>query len=109
MVESTLLMRDISASPHRFVLTGDFNALPHSSSIALITATESTLGTKDLTAGISRSAHGFGDPNLDKSCKIDYIFSNLPANAEESYVVADDDSCGNYYSDHYALCAFVEI
>lgn len=108
-VESALLMRDIAANPYRFVLTGDFNARPNDPSISLITATENCLGTKDLTAGISRSAHGFGDPNLDKNCKIDYIFSNLPADAEESYLVDDDDSCGNYYSDHYALCAFVEI
>lgn len=108
VVESTLLLRDIAASPYKFVLTGDFNARPDSTSIGQILATADALGTQDLTANLPDSFHGFGRENFTP-VKIDYIFSNLPASAEESYAVADDDSCGHYYSDHNALCAFVEI
>ena len=108
VIESALLMRDVAANPYKFVLTGDFNATPHTPSIDMILATADTLGTQDLTANISSSFHGFGRENFTP-VKIDYIFSNLPANVEESYAIADDDSCGHYYSDHNALCAFVEI
>ncbi len=108
VVESVILMRDISANPYKFVLTGDFNAMPESNSIRQILSTEVSLGTVDLTANISDSFHGFGRENFTP-VKIDYIFSNLPGDPAESYKVADDDSCGHYYSDHNALCAFVEI
>ena len=108
IVESVILMRDIAASPYKFVLTGDFNAEPDSDSIKQILSTEASLGTADLTANIPDSFHGFGRENFTP-VKIDYIFSNLPSDPAESYKVADDDSCGHYYSDHNALCAFVEI
>ena len=107
LVECAALMQDVAASPFSFVLTGDFNARPDSSAIALVRATESQLGTVDATAHIVGSFHGFRGDVRDK--KIDYIFTNLPVDPARSYAVLDDDACGCYYSDHHALCAFVEV
>ena len=108
VVESTILMRDIASNPYPFVLTGDFNAQPDAASIAQILKTNGILGTVDATAQVKDSFHGFGRENFTP-VKIDYIFTNLPTDPAESYAVADDNSCGHYYSDHNALCAFVEI
>lgn len=107
VVESTILLRDIAANPYKFILTGDFNARPDSASIAHILATESSLGTVDLTALIPTSFHGFDLPNFEPT-KIDYIFSNLPGDPAKSYAVPAH-LLGDHYSDHNALCAFVEI
>ena len=106
--DTTKMVVDSTASPYKFVLTGDFNAVPDSDSIKQILSTGESLGTVDLTADIPDSFHGFGRENFTP-VKIDYIFSNLPSDPAESYKVSDDDSCGHYYSDHNALCAFVEI
>ncbi len=107
VAECTLLARELTASRFGFVVTGDFNALPSSPEIGLITATEAKLGTVDATREIKGSFHGFrGDVGTHK---IDYIFTNLPTDPNESYAIADDDSCGHYYSDHHALCAWVEF
>ena len=107
ITECAAVMQRLSASPWKFVLTGDFNDRPDAPSIKCITETAATLGTVDTTAGILGSFHGFtGDV---KNHKIDYIFTNLPTNVEQSYAVADEGRDGVYYSDHLALCAFVEI
>lgn len=109
VIESAILMRDISASPYKFVLTGDFNARCPAPSIDVILASADTLGTVDATAHIQGSFHGFSKAEPYPG-KIDYIFTNLPTDPEQSYAVVDDNSDGRpYYSDHHALCAFVEI
>ena len=41
--------------------------------------------------------------------KIDYIFTNLPADADRAYSVEDRHKDGIYISDHYPIVAFVEI
>ncbi|MBQ2734382.1 MAG: endonuclease/exonuclease/phosphatase family protein [Clostridia bacterium] len=107
IVECATLMRAVAASPLKFVITGDFNACSGSPEITLIEETAEELGTVDACSGITGSFHGFTG-QLGKK-KIDYIFTNLPTDPTESYGVPDDDSCGCYYSDHNALCAFVEI
>jgi endonuclease/exonuclease/phosphatase family metal-dependent hydrolase len=107
VVESTILMRDIASSPYQFILTGDFNAQPDSTSITMIKATNTSLGTVDLTELIPNSFHGFDREGL-VPVKIDYIFSNLPGDPSESYAVPAHLFEG-HYSDHNALCAFVEI
>ncbi len=107
VLECAFLMRSIGASAFRYVLTGDFNALPESPEIHLIRETAEELGTVDATSQIKGSFHAFRGDVEDQ--KIDYIFTNLPTDPQESYAVEDDDSCGCYYSDHHALCAFVEI
>ena len=107
LIECALLMRDVAKSPYPFIITGDFNDYPHSSPITLVLSTAPELGTVDATKHIKGSFHGFkGEVG---NCKIDYIFTNLPTNPAASYAVTDDDNCGNYYSDHHALCAIVEL
>ena len=107
VAECTMLVQRLFESPFQFVLTGDFNDYPDSPSITTITSTERTLGTVDTTKGIGGTFHGFtGDV---KNRKIDYIFTNLPTDPTASYAVADVARDGVYYSDHLALCAFVEI
>lgn len=106
LAECTLLLHDIAANAHPFVLTGDFNACPDEAAITMIKGTKELLGTVDVSASLGGTFHGFGqcDP-----IKIDYIFTNLPADPARCYAVADDDSCGCYYSDHNAVCAYVTI
>ena len=108
IVESALLLKDISESPFPYVLTGDFNATPDSAVIKTILATNGRLGTVDATAGVGPTFHNFGriDPPKDK---IDYIFTNMKTDPTESYLIPDDNKCGYYYSDHYAVCAYVSI
>jgi len=107
IVECATLMRAVAGSPWKFVITGDFNACSGSPEITLIEETAEELGTVDACRNIAGSFHGFTGQVGKK--KIDYIFTNLPTDPTESYAVPDDDSCGCYYSDHNALCAFVEI
>ncbi|MBQ5893261.1 MAG: endonuclease/exonuclease/phosphatase family protein [Clostridia bacterium] len=106
LAECTLLLHDAATHGLPFVMTGDFNACPDEPSITMITGTNEELGTQDLTANLAPTFHGFG--KVEK-IKIDYIFSNLPADPARSYAVPDDDSCGCYYSDHNAVCAYVTI
>lgn len=106
IAECVLLAKELAASRFGFVVTGDFNALPSSTEISMLLA-DNRLGIVDATKKIKGSFHGFkGDVG---SNKIDYIFTNLPTDPAKSYAVADDDSCGHYYSDHNAICAYVEI
>ena len=107
VVECAFLLRTISERGGVYAVTGDFNALPDSPEITMIRETRDALGTVDATEGIKGSFHGFkGDVGEHK---IDYIFTNLPTDPAESYAIPDDDTCGCYYSDHNALCAWVEL
>ena len=107
LAECIAAMQRLSASPWRFVLTGDFNARPDSESIGVVTGTAEALGTVDATANIKGSFHGFTGDAGDR--KIDYIFTNLPTDPTDSYEVSDAGDQGVFYSDHLALCATVEI
>ena len=107
IAETTQLCRALHQTRFGFVLVGDFNAKPDSKSIAVITSTAATLGTRDITSHIKGTFHGFLGEVGDK--KIDYIFTNLPSEPDSGYAVLDDDAEGYYYSDHHALCAYVEI
>ena len=107
-VESALLLKDISESPFPYVLTGDFNAMPNSGVVKAILATKDRLGTVDVTEHIGASFHGFGRYNPPVH-KIDYIFTNMKTDSTKSYIVPDDNACGYYYSDHYAVCGYVSI
>lgn len=107
VAECIAAMQRLYASPWRFVLTGDFNARPDSASITSILGTAQALGTVDATASIKGSFHGFTGDVGDR--KIDYIFTNLSTETEGAYAALDEGKDGVYYSDHLALCAFVEI
>lgn len=105
--ECFAVMQRLFTSPWRFILTGDFNALPDSAPIQSVVGTFDAMGTVDTTKNIVGSFHGFtGDA---KNCKIDYIFTNLPTDPDASYAITDEGVDGVYYSDHFALCAYVEI
>ena len=95
----------VSDRPEKFIMTGDFNALPDAPEIQVFT--EHGMGIVDATANLGGTFHNFG--RRETFSKIDYIFTNLPTDPAESYAVEDDDSCGCFYSDHNALCAFVEV
>ncbi len=107
LVECAQVMNHIANNPFKFVMTGDFNARPDSTSIRMICNTAEQLGTVDATQHIKGTFHGFkGECG---SHKIDYIFTNLSVDPTQSYDIPDDDSCGCYYSDHHAVCAFVTL
>ena len=103
--ECVMLMQHLGRKTLPFILTGDFNATPDTLAIQMINATHSTLGTVDATANIATSFHEYGKKEED--FKIDYIFTNLKTDPTESYSIPNPPS--GFYSDHYALCATVEI
>ena len=107
IAEANQICRSLYASPFGFVLVGDFNAYPNSRCISVVTSTAETLGTKELTSHIKGTFHAFTG-NVGEA-KIDYIFTNLESEENCGYAVPDDDSEGCYYSDHNALCAYVEV
>lgn len=87
------------------ILTGDMNAHPDTECIGLTAAMkEKTL--KDATAQIERTFHNFGRAD-DKIIKIDYIFTD--AEPKEAYAVEDVPVDGVYISDHYPVCAYLEL
>ena len=45
----------------------------------------------------------------ERAVKIDYIFTNLPTDVNESYALSDKPIDGIYISDHCPVVAFVEI
>ncbi|MBQ9805637.1 MAG: endonuclease/exonuclease/phosphatase family protein [Clostridia bacterium] len=107
VAECVLLAQKLGETPYRFVVTGDFNAYPDSTSIQMLLANKETLGIVDATKHIKGSFHAFKGDVGER--KIDYIFTNLPTDASASYAIPDDDACGCYYSDHNALCSFVSL
>ena len=95
------------------VLTGDFNASPNSTEIKMLTSCDAFPLT-DSTKNISLTYHAFGkvftDPEfMNKDVKIDYVFTNLPTNPNDSYAVDDPHENGIYISDHTPVVAFVEV
>ncbi len=86
----------------KFVLTGDMNDVPNSECIAVAKAIE---GAVDTTAGITHTFHNFG--RKKEEIKIDYIFTN--GRALDAYAVEDIPVDGVYISDHYPVCAYIEI
>lgn len=85
------------------VLMGDLNAHPDSDAIKLIKA-----HIADITEEVGQTFHGFGRRPKDPSLHIDYIFSDAKK-AAPSYAVPDESVGGVYISDHYPICAFIEI
>ncbi len=100
------ILQYISEKKLPFVLTGDLNAWPDAPEIKVISECE-YLHAVDLTAGVGGTFHGFGTrvPNT----KIDYIFSDLPADPTESYAVEDIPADGVYISDHRPVISFVTV
>ena len=99
------------------VITGDFNAAPDSTEIKMITANK-VFPMVDATAGVESTFHAFGKLKSDKYYvdkfgdqpeKIDYIFTNLPTDVNESYALSSEPIDGIYISDHCPVVAFVEM
>ncbi|MBO5312663.1 MAG: endonuclease/exonuclease/phosphatase family protein [Clostridia bacterium] len=106
VLEATQLLNDICAYQEKFILTGDFNAEPSSPEIRLITDCKSKSIT-DCTEGLCPTFHDFGRLPQEKRLKIDYIFTD--GACLDSYAIIDTPVNGQYYSDHYAVCALIEL
>lgn len=111
LFECELLISRIKEKGLPFALTGDFNAVPDSEPIARIMATNATMGTVDATERIQGTFHAFSMDRIRTGgvTKIDYVFTNMITDPTRSYAVLDDNSCGNFYSDHYAVCAYLSF
>lgn len=114
ILASAQLLEYASQKGLNTVITGDFNAQPDSAEIKMMTENKAFCLT-DATAGLGGTYHGFGnltdeaeDPKK-RTVKIDYVFTNLPTNADESYAVEDVPIDGVYISDHRPVVAFAEI
>lgn len=98
------MARYISGLGAKFIYTGDMNATPDTEEIKVFG--EPTFGRgKDVTAELGGTFHDFG--RRKEKVKIDYIFTDCACNG--SYIVPDEGSDGLYYSDHYAVCAEIEL
>ncbi len=89
-----------------FILTGDFNAVPESPEIRLLTEA-SPFSIFDCSRNLPGTYHDYGKIPEARRERIDYIFSD--ADAKEAYVVPDPHPEGVWYSDHQAVCATVEF
>lgn len=101
------LVQWISEKQEAFVLTGDFNALPDSPEIHLVTAALAGRGVVDCTADIAGTYHDYGRLPVERRQKIDYIFTD--GTCKGAYAVEDIPVEGQYYSDHHAVVALVEL
>ncbi len=105
LLGSCALMTDIASRTggEKYVITGDFNALPGTPEINFIV----NAGARDLTSEMGGTFHDFG--RRENPSKIDYIFTNAEGDASESYIVKDTPVDGVYYSDHNAIVSYIEI
>ena len=115
ILASAQLLEYMSQKGLPCILTGDFNALPESTEIKMLTASQE-FPMVDATVNVGETFHAFGTVHETKEeyagvevVKIDYIFTNLPTDPSDSYAVKDDHENGIYISDHNPVVAFVEI
>ena len=106
LMGSIQIMQYISSHKEPCILTGDFNAEPDAKEIRILVDNEH-LGLIDCTANIKGTFHDYGR-RADNMAKIDYIFTNLPCDIEKTYVCLDEAPNGTYYSDHLAVCTYIE-
>ena len=104
---SMQLIQAISQYDEKFVLTGDFNAKPNDPEIQLITSALAYRGAIDCSYELEPTFHEFGKRTGDERIKIDYIFTD--GVCEKAYIVEDVPVNGQYYSDHNAICAYIEL
>ena len=100
----TQILADLTEAQGTVILTGDMNARPDESCMRL-PLTVGSRPLKEATAAIPHTFHGYG--KYDSDVKIDYIFTD--AEVESAYAVADDPSDGVYISDHYPVCAVLDL
>lgn len=88
-----------------FFILGDFNAFPDSETIAFCN-TYADPKLVDITSHIECSFHAYGT----YSSKIDYIYTDVEtAKAVKAVEPWTDEREGVYLSDHYPICAELEI
>ena len=107
VLEAEQLCSDIDKNEECFILTGDFNATPEAPEIQLITDRLKHRGCVDCTKDLGPTFHAFGKLPQDKHVKIDYIFTD--GRCKNAYRVQDIPVNGQYYSDHNAVCAEIEL
>ena len=95
----------VSDRPEKFIMTGDFNATPDAPEIKVFT--EHGMGIVDATANLGGTFHNFG--RRETFSKIDYIFTNGECDLNESFVIPDEGVDGVYISDHFPVCALIEM
>lgn len=95
----------LSCSKEKFIYTGDMNITPDSAEIKLVTEALGYRGVIDCTKGLGPTYHGYGKANPWE--KIDYIFTD--GICEKAYVVEENGENGLYYSDHFAVCAYIKF
>ncbi len=101
------LVQAISQYNEKFILTGDFNAEPKDPEIQLITSALSYRGAIDCSDDLEPTFHDFGKRTGNDKVKIDYIFTD--GKCDNAYIVEDVPVNGQYYSDHNAICAYIEL
>lgn len=103
------VMQYVSEVGLPFVITGDMNAYPGDSELKPFTEyTPCGRPVIDATEGLGGTFHSFGRRLPDNAVKIDYIYTDMPCDVAESYVVDDNGIDGVFISDHRPVCAFVE-
>ncbi len=103
-------MQYVAEKGYPFIITGDMNARPDTPEIYAFTdPAPFGLPVIDVTAKLGGTFHGFGKIAPENMSKIDYIFTDLPANQDEAFIVPDEPVNGLYISDHRPVCGFVEV
>ena len=85
------------------ILMGDFNAVQETDEIRTFDKY-----LCELTKDIGYTIHEYGKRPAEKCPHIDYIYTDGKSGGK-AYKVKDESVGGVYISDHYPVCAFVEI
>lgn len=105
LLGSIQIVQFASTKKHPCIITGDFNATPESKAIAVFTS-NARFPMVDCTANIGPTFHDYSDKPRSK---IDYIFTNMPCDINESVLYHDEPVEGVYLSDHSPVGAFIEV
>ena len=105
ILASAQMLQDITAHDKKFFLSGDFNAVPGTTEINMLT--ECTVrGIKDATDGMDPTCHLFGTVKPEK---IDYIFCDADTPVLEAVRFDDVPVDGVYVSDHNPIYIIAEL
>ena len=89
------------------ILTGDFNVTPESKVYATVNGFDGCGDALvDVSADVGFTFHAYRPEKTQE--KIDYIFTNLPADLTKSMKATDNED-GIYLSDHYPVGAVVSL
>lgn len=108
ILASSQILQYLSGRGLPSIVTGDLNALPDTTEIKMLSASEHFPLT-EATAAVKGTFHAFGARSDDNMMKIDYVFSNLPCIEEEAFAVPDPHEDGIYISDHRPVMASLII